>query len=167
MPMTRVSVETILISRVGKRLTASGIYSATTDTIGSIAALSWPISRGLASLGVAAADVSNPADDDLAGITDEPADPDNPAVTPLGQLLDVAELYALEAAWGNLDEADERTGTQTQNWDKYATNLWNAIQVKRKRLEDLYGIGSSDGLSAGTVALNFDRASWCDLDYSE
>lgn len=142
MAFTRAQIETLLVRRCGKRLALVGLDGATAD--GTNADLADPIRAGLASVGVDAADPTDPTDADLAAV----------ASADLPQLLDVAELRALESALGNWDLCDEQAGTDKQDWAKVGELLQKQIQALRDQLRDLYGLGAP-GLSIGLVDLNF------------
>jgi hypothetical protein len=142
MGLTRAAAEAILVGRCGKILALAGLDGTTVD--GTNPDLADPIRSGLASLGLATATVGAVVDADLAAIASETLD----------QLLDVAEVRALESALGNLDQPDQEASLNNY---QYLGRLRDSIEktVARKRTQAVQKYNFGQGaVSSGTVAIN-------------
>lgn len=152
MPITRAAVESTLVNMCGGILTKAGLDGTTVD--GSNASLTSPIRQALASLGFATATLGVVVEADLLPITWETLD----------QLLEVAELRALESALGNLNQPDQMADTDNQQWlGKLRESIEDTVARKRKQVERQYGYGLSS-LVPGVVDLGFaetfDSGNW-------
>lgn len=134
----------MLIARCGKLLAAAGLDGSTVD--GTNAALSDPLAEALRSLGVAPASPASPSTADLAGVADASAP----------QLLDVAELRALETVLSNWAEPDQVAGQDNrQDLGKLRDSLERTVARKSERARSLYGYGADATASAGLLDLGF------------
>lgn len=140
--LTRRGVELALIRRAGRLMTLAGLDG--TSAVGGNPDLADPIAVGLRSVGVTPADPTDPADADFATVL--------PSSVP--QLLDVAELRALENVLGHLDQPDQQQGADRQDWGKLAERLERTIARKAAALARTYGLEAGT-LAAGTIALGF------------
>jgi len=138
MTLTRASVETILVRRAGKLLTALGLA---VTYVGSNADLNDPIGYALRKLGYSVASLTAVADADLAGLGADDTD----------ALLDLAEYRLLESIVGNWDLADVTVLQRTERLGTLRPD---------KRLEQLaaqlseYGVGVGK-LQTGMISLDF------------
>lgn len=89
-----------------------------------------PIRRALVAVGAPPDDPFAVADADLAGL----AGPD------LDNLLDAAELFALETALNNIDAIDVRTTDVDQRRSQYAQRLATIVERKRRDLDRRIGL---------------------------
>lgn len=145
MALTRATVEAVLINRCGKTLTSVNLDGTTID--GTNAALTDPIGEGLRSLGLVVANLGAVVSGDLSGITD---------ADDFAQLLDVAELRALETALANWTEADQVSGQDnSQALGRLRESLERTVARKAKQAQDRYGYGLSSGLETGVLNFGF------------
>jgi hypothetical protein len=123
------------------KLAYAGLDGVTVD--GTNQSLNDPIAAGLASLGVAAAGLAV-------------ADPDLLAVDSIAarQLLDVAELRALESILGNKASPDQRALNSYLYEGRFYAQLQKTIAYKNSQVEREYGIGVPT-VSAGVLDLGF------------
>jgi hypothetical protein len=143
MPLTLAILDSILVPRCGGTLALAGLDGVTVD--GTNVALLDPIRQGLASLGIATATVGVVDDDDLLPITADTLD----------QLLDVAELRALESALGWLDQPDQMADTDNQqSLGKLRDSIETTVARRRKQVEKQYGYGAAS-LANITIDLGF------------
>lgn len=140
MSVTRAAVETVLIRRTGKLLTAASLDGTTVDGLNDD--LTDPLSEALRQLGypasLTAPDVTQVADDEI------------------GQLLDVAELRTLENIAGNLDLVDVKSGPEWEYLDQLRKGVEMRITRKRTANERAYGTGLGS-LTAGVLTLDFQQ----------
>lgn len=142
MPVTATQFRTVLIRRCGRKLAYAGMDSAT--VVGTNLDLVDPMREALASLGLAAADVSDVTDDDLAAV----ADHQQP------QLLDVGELRCLESILGNRALGD-RKALDSEYFDgRFYAHLELTVSRRRNELRDQYGYGLAP-LTSGVFDLGF------------
>lgn len=139
MALTRIQAETILVKRAGKRMQFVSMDYTTID--GTNEDLADPISFALLAMGITPADISDPADSDLAGIDD------------LNEFLDRAELRLLENILGNTDAVDITEGPRSERYSQFMDMLEKAVTRKKKQVDDDYG--ELDGLSTGLLTQNF------------
>lgn len=143
MPLTRANVETILIARCGRLLTLSGLNGTTQD--GTNVALADPIRQGLSSVSIVTATLGIVADDDLAMVDS----------TTIDEMLDVAELRALESCLGNLDQPDQMADTNNEQWlGRLRDSIEKTVARKQALLQKQYGVGLGS-LSTGVLDLGF------------
>jgi len=144
MPLTRAQAETLLVARCGKLLAAVGLDGTTVD--GTNAALTDPLAEALRSLAIAPASPAAVTTQDLAGVAD--------ASVP--QLLDVAELRALETALANWTDPDQVAGQDNrQDLGRLRDSLEKTVARKSERARSLYGYGVDATASAGILTLGF------------
>lgn len=144
MSLTRASVESVLIRRCGRLLTAAGLDGTTGS--GSNADLVDPISWAVRQLGLAVATLGSLSDSDLAGV----------ATDDLDALLDLAELRCYESALGNLDVVDVSVGPERESLGQLGTRLESLIERKRAAIQRTHGIGAAT-LTGGTIRLGFQQ----------
>lgn len=142
MALSRANVETILIRRCGRLLTACDLDGTTVS--GANGDLNDPIASALRTLGYTVASRVSVVDADLAGVASGNEE----------ALLDVAELRTLESALQNLDVVDVQVGPEKESLSQLGTRLEKAIDRKRAQVQRDYGIGLST-LSAGVITLGF------------
>ncbi len=140
MALTRVQVEKVMVRRAGKRLAFVGLDGTTIN--GSNADLADPISQTLMAMGYPVADITDPEDSDLAGVTD------------INQFLDRCELRVLETIHGNMDMVDYSTGPRSESLSQFTSDLENAIERQREKLQTEYGVGLGT-MTGGHIGLNF------------
>lgn len=143
MSLTRADIETILVKRVGKWLTAAGLDGTTHD--GTNDDLSDPIGRAVRALGFSVADVTNVADADVAQIDADDYD----------ELFDFAELRALETCLSNYDKVNLSLGPRSESFDQLRSGMIQAIQFKRAQIAEDYD--DSQSLVGGVFALDFEE----------
>lgn len=143
MAITRANIETILIRRAGKILTAVGLDGTTVS--GTNIDLNDPIGFSLRNLGYSVASITNVSDADLAGAGDDEID----------QLLDVAELRLLENALQNFDQVTVTVGPRTEDLSDLRDGLEKTITRKREYVSSQYGSGAT--LEAGAISLDFQQ----------
>ncbi len=144
MPLTRAQAETLLVARCGKLLAAVGLDGTTVD--GTNAALTDPLAEALRSLEIAPASPAAVTTQDLAGVDD--------ASVP--QLLDVAELRALETVLGNWTDPDQTAGQDNrQDLGRLRDSLEKSLARKSARAESLYGYGKDTTVEAGLLTFGF------------
>jgi hypothetical protein len=141
--ITRASIETILIRRAGKVMTAVGLDGVTCD--GTNVDLNDPAGYALRQLGYTVADLVNVSNADLASVSADEID----------QLLDIAELRTLENALQNCDQVTISVGPRTENLSDLRDGLEKAITRKRDYLTGQYGSGAT--LEAGAIGLSFQQ----------
>ena len=143
MAIARASIETIIIRRAGKVMTAVGLDGTTCD--GTNVDLNDPVGYGLRQLDYSVADLVNVSDADLAYVSAEEID----------QLLDTAELRTLENALQNCDQVTISVGPRTENLSDLRDGLEKTITRKREHLISQYGSGAT--LEAGAIGLSFQQ----------
>jgi len=136
-----------LFVRLGPYLKRVGLDGTVAD--GTNFALRGPIQRAIWSLGLSTADPIAVLDADVAGV----------AGLTLERLLDVAELKALEACWGNWPEVDQQAGEERQDLSQLADRLERRIRFLSDRTAGPYGTGM--GIGPGPVASGLIRAGRC------
>lgn len=129
MALTRASVETVLVRRVGAWLTFVSL-DGTTHT-GSNADLADPIATALLLSGYAVADITNPSDADLALV----------AQTDQLKILDVAEYRTLETILQQFTDSDVKGLTFATNDDQFGTRVLARLTKLQATLLTQYGIG--------------------------
>jgi|DewCreStandDraft_4_1066084.scaffolds.fasta_scaffold78472_2 hypothetical protein len=139
MTVTRVAIETVLVSRTRKRMDFVGM-SVVPD--GHNADLNDPISTALQRMGITPADITQIQDSDLATVED------------VSQLLDLAELRLLENIYGNSDAVDIDALDRSEKYSQFTTALEKAIARKTEQINTTYGMGLGT-LSAGVIDLDF------------
>lgn len=141
MALTRQAAEILLVARVGPLLTAADMDG--TSTSGNNLDLRYVISRSIRNLGYTV-DPIFIEDADVAQVTEAQYD----------EFLDVAELLALEAILGNLDDVDIRVGPRSEKLSQLAAQVERKIKRLAKRVEDLYSYGLSAPV-AGYLTVEF------------
>lgn len=145
MALTRATVEAALIARCGKALTSIGLDGTTVD--GTNAALADPIGEGLRSLGLATATLGAVVSADVAQVVD---------ADDYAQLLDVAELRALETVLANWTEPDQIDGQDTrQDLGKLRDGLEKTVSRKAAQAQTRYGYGAATGIETGVITFGF------------
>jgi hypothetical protein len=134
---TRAQVETVLIKRAGKLLTAAGLDG--TSHVGANADLADPIGYALRTCGFTVADISNPTTAEVTSVSNADID----------KLLDIAELRTCENISGNLDDVDYTLGPQSESLGQLSTKLDTKIARLREKILTDYGIGAM-ALNDGT-----------------
>ncbi len=132
-------LQAVLSGLCGGMLASAGL-----DGSPASAAFLYPVARSLAELGVFPASPLTAADLDLTGVT-----PDM-----LPQLVDVAELHALESALSNYTVVDERISLGEQKHGQVRAGIEAAIARKAEEVRRRYGVGRGS-LAGGTVDLDF------------
>lgn len=148
MALTRASLESILIRRAGKQLTAASLDGTTVD--GTNADLNDPLASALRQCGLSVANIASVSDSDLSALDDADID----------KLLDLAELRTLESCLGNLDLVDVTAGPIKESFGQIGSRLEKAIERKRAAITRTYGIGMGS-LSAGLIDLGFQQQDAC------
>lgn len=120
MSLTRAQVESQLLNRAAALMTRVGLDGVTKD--GTNAALNDPIRKGLAFLGLYAADITNVVDSDLAMVTGNLAE----------RLLDFAEWRLLGNIWGQWAYFSQTISLGRQE----AQQLADRIQARIADLEE-------------------------------
>jgi len=140
MTLTRSNVEFLIEARVGPLMTTAGMA---VTVAGSNADLNGPIGRAVRLLGYTTADFTSVADVDVALVSDSKLD----------ELLDLVELFALEAILGNYDDVDITVGPRSEKLSQTISQLDKRIAAKYKSLARLYGQGLAT-LTSGIITLN-------------
>jgi hypothetical protein len=140
MALTRTQVEKVMIRRAGKSLAFVSLDGTTND--GTNEDLADPIASTLQAMGYTVADITNPTDAELAG------------VTAVNQFLDRCELRVLETVLGNMDMVSFSTGPRSENLSDFTGKLEKTIAEKRDFIQREYGV-SLGSLSTGKINLNF------------
>lgn len=128
MALTRANAEFITVSRLGPLLTAAGMA---VTVIGSNADLNDPIGHAVRDLGHATASVVLITDADVAQVT----------TGDTNVFLYLAELHALEAIAGNLDDVTIRVGPLSEHLSDLVKQVERKIERLIKTLHALYGYG--------------------------
>ena len=128
MALTRANVETILVSRTSKYLSAVGM---STVVNGTNTDLSDPIGYAIRQLGFDVSDVTSVSDSDLSGISNDDYD----------QLFDIAELRTLQNIQGNFTLVDIKIGPRGEALSDLNAALDKIVARKEKRIKDIYGVG--------------------------
>jgi len=144
MSLSRANIESILIRRCGRMLTACGLDGTTIN--GSNADLNDPIAWAIKQLGGSVAARTSVADSDIATVAAEDEE----------ALLDLAELRTLESALTNLDATDIRVGDREEKLDQLSKRLESTIARKRSQIQRDHGLGLGT-LSAGVLTLGFQQ----------
>jgi hypothetical protein len=141
MPVLVADVQAALSGRCGGLVASAGLD-------GSAASLAWlePIAASARELNVTLASPLTVVDADLAAV----------AANQVSQLLDVAELRALESALGNYARVSQTVGLGSQSLGEVRVGLEAAITRKAQYVARRYGIGRGS-LSLGTVNLGFNE----------
>jgi hypothetical protein len=140
MSLTRANVESILVKRCGRLLTAADLDGSTVD--GTNADLNDPIGWAVRQAGYTVTDITAVADADLASV----------ATTNYDELLDLAELRALETILGNLDDVNIKIGPRSEDLSDLARQVEKRLELQRKKVELEYGYGVGT-LEAGVITL--------------
>lgn len=127
MAATRTSVDTRLLRRVGRWLTAAGLDGATDD--GTNVDLADPIAWAIGQTGGTVVDTLAPDDADLATVTSD------------DQMLDLAEYRLLLNAYQNYTKVDVEGLAGKAKLDQLRAGLKEAITLKRAQIASDYGIG--------------------------
>lgn len=133
-------LKTVLAGLCGGTLTAAGLDGSDTST-----AWMYPIASALRSLGLVPASPLTVVDADLVAVSDDQ----------VGQLVDVAELAALEAALGNYTKVDQKISLGEIKLGQLRSELEATISRKALAVRQRYGVGTAT-LTAGVVDLSFD-----------
>lgn len=141
MPITRAQIETILIRRCGKLLTAAGLDGTTVT--GANPDLVDPIGFALRYIGLNPASPTVITDSDLSQVPIDDYD----------QLFDVAELRTLENVQGNLAIVNITVGSRSESFSDLSSRLNAAIERKRAQVLQDYG-ATALSIEAGNVALD-------------
>lgn len=144
MALTRANVESILIQRVGKLLTAASLDGTTVN--GSNATLNDPIGWSVRQCGATVDDYTAVDNDDVARVSTSDYD----------KLLDLAELRALETIAGNLDDVDTKVDDVDRKFSQFMTQVERMISRKRAQVSRDYGAGAAT-LTAGVITLGFQQ----------
>lgn len=143
MSLTRVTLDTILISRAGSLLTTVGKDGSTAD--GTNPDLVDPIRSALRLLGYSVASVTTVSDSDLAGVSidDEEA------------LIDLAELKVLELAVypGATALVDISVGPRRESLSQFSKHISDMIERKVKSVNEVYGSILGESLEAGVISV--------------
>lgn len=143
MALTIIQVETMLIRRVGTLFTAVGLDGTTVD--GNNPDLVDPVGTSIRNLGGSVTTITDVVDADLAGI----------AESDYGQLLDVAELRALQSAHSAATTLiDTKVGPRDEKLSNIANTLAKLIDQAQEQTEELYGYGLRP-LDSGLLELDF------------
>lgn len=143
MGLTRANVETILVKRIGKWLTATGLDGTTVN--GSNPDLNDPIGRAVRALGLSVADVTEVANADLNAV----------GASEYDKLFDLAELRALETCLSNYDKVNLSLGPRSESFDQLRNGMIQAIKFKREQIASDYD--DSQSLTGGVLALDFEE----------
>lgn len=133
---TRAQLESILIRRAGRWLTAAGLDGTTIDGND---ALADPIARAIRVASGTVTDDSDPADADVATVAD--------ANVPL--LCDAAELFTLDAALQNFTKVDVSSPAGAAQLDDLGQRMERARAAKYAAFVAKYG---STVLASGTTS---------------
>lgn len=142
MTITRANVESVLVQRCGKLLAAADLDGTTVN--GANASLNDPIGWALRKMDYAVASLTAVADADLTSIPDEE----------INQLLDLAELRALQNIEGNLDDVDISANGRSESLGQLVRQVQTRLDRVKATIESEYGLGLGT-LSAGVVMLDF------------
>jgi hypothetical protein len=142
MALTRANVESILVKRCGKLLTAADLDGSTVD--GTNADLNDPIGWAVRQCGGSVSSITAVADADLATVDADDYD----------QVLDLAELRTLETVQGNLDDVDITLGPRQESLSQLAKQVEQRLARLQKRVEQEYGYGAS-ALGTGVITYEF------------
>jgi hypothetical protein len=139
MPLLVADVQAALAGRCGGLVASAGLDAAPSSP-------AWldPIASSARELNLTLASPLTVVDADLAGVP-------NGRVS---QLVDVAELRALESALGNYSRVTQAVGLGSQALGEVRVGLEAAITRKAKYVAEKYGVGRGS-LSLGTVSLGF------------
>ena len=140
MSLTTLSLQAYLSTACGGTLTAAGLDGSTTS-----AAWLGPIAAGVRSLGLALVDPLSAVDADLVPVVASQVD----------QLLDVAELRALENALNHYTKVSQKISMGEKRFGEFRTELEATIARKSTSVMNQYGIGLAT-ISAGVIDLAFD-----------
>lgn len=143
MTITRANVEAVLIRRVGKLLTATGLDGTTVD--GTNDDLNDPIGKALRRMGRPVSSILAVADVDLA------------PVEAIDQLLDLAELRTLESIHTNLDRDDVTTsiGGDSKALSDIGKRIEARITALQAAIQREYQMDIGQTLTAGSLRLGF------------
>lgn len=133
MSVTRASLESVLISRVGAWM---GKASMPVTTDGANVALTDPLWHALVMISRTPAVPLQVTDADLVGADDD-----------LDELLDRAELRLLKNIQRNWIKIDQRVDVISQNWNDVAEAIAKAIESQETHVRRVYGSVAS--LEAG------------------
>lgn len=142
MTLTRANIEAIVIRRCGKLLTAAGLDGTTVS--GANTDLNDPIGWAVRQCGSTVANLALVADGDLAGVSAETYD----------QLLDLAELRALQSISQNLSDVNMAAGPLRQDLGQLSDQVDKKIERKVAQIQRDYGLGLGT-LEAGVIGLDF------------
>jgi len=142
MALTIVQVETILTKRVGLLMAAVGLDGSTID--GDNGDLVDPVGYSIRKLGGTIADITDIVDADLATFEE----------TQYDELLDIAELRALQSVQGNFALVDTKIGPRDEKWGALGSLIDKTVSNKQTQVENLYSFGVST-LSANIVEYDF------------
>jgi hypothetical protein len=140
MAFTLAQFQKVLQRRCKAKMVYAGLDGVTADTVN--LDLADPLREGLASLGLGVADLAQVTDADLLPVG--PID--------ASQLLDVAELRALESILGNRASPDQKAIDSQLLHGRFYAQLERTTARKRLQVERQYGIGVAT-ISAGVLDL--------------
>lgn len=142
MSLTRANVESILIRRCGKLLTAADLNGTTVD--GTNADLNDPLGYAIRKLGYTVTTPTSVADADVALV----------ATSDYDACLDLAELRTLETVLNEVIRLVSVTvGPHREDLSDMAKALEAMIARKRKQIQDEYGTFGT--VTAGVIDLDF------------
>lgn len=141
MAVTRAQVETMLVRRRGKLMSAAGLAVSVS---GANADLIDPIGYAIRRLGGSVASIIAITDTDIATVSADDLD----------GLLDISELRLLQNIKGNLDVVDITTGPISEKLSQLSDSLQEDIKTLTAKVEDEYGVGGTE-LEAGVLKMNF------------
>lgn len=142
MALTRANVESILIRRVGRLMTAADMDGST--VAGTNADLNDPIGYALRASGLSVSSVAAVADADVAGVGDDLID----------QVLDIAEWRTLLSIEGNYDDVDISANGRSESLSQTMKQVQAKIDRLQKRITEIHGVGLGT-LTGGSIALDF------------
>jgi len=142
MTITRSNLEILLLNRVKAMFVASAL-DFTTNT-GDNPDLNDPIGFAIRWCNGTTVDVAEVSDVDVATVGNSRLD----------ELLDVAELRALQNAFGNYSAVGLKIGPRSEYQDQLAVRLRARIKDMEKDLGNRYGYGIVEA-EVGTISLDF------------
>ena len=142
MTITRAQIETVLIRRAGKLMTAADLDGTTHHGVN--ADLNDPIGWALRQMGYSVTTLTNVVDADMATVADDEID----------QLLDMSEYRLLENIEGNYDDVDISANGRSESLNQLIVQVAKRLERVKAKVESTYGFGAGT-LEAGVVSLDF------------
>lgn len=139
MTITRANAEAVLVRRIGRKMTAAGLDGSTAN--GTNGDLNDPLATALLDMGLTVQDIANVADADLVAVDNIP------------ELLDRAELRALESVIGNLDAVNISIGPRSESLGQLSDQCEQAVNRLQAKIAAKYGTAAS--LEGGSLSLDF------------